>query len=66
MGSYLVSLGYRVEYDKKINGQTPDWWVQNSDGIDLFFLDVRSQEVRMSSKEGFHKTSSSKNSLMKQ
>jgi len=60
VGSYLANLGYKVEYDKNINGQTPDWWVQDSDSNDLFFLDVRTQEVRSSSNAEFYKSSSSR------
>ena len=55
VGAYLTNLGYEVEYDREIDNQTPDWWVRDSNGKDVFFLDVRTQVVNLDAKKSsFH------------
>lgn len=45
VGGYLVNLGYQVEYDKPIQGKTPDWWVYDKEGKSILFLDVLTQMI---------------------
>ena len=55
VGNMLKKLGFQIEYEKKVDGLTPDWYIQPKDKTPAFIVEVStvnpSEETKKSDKQ---------------